>query len=469
MVDGLIVHECHDRLFFRVSGWWWVYQLSTGFELGRLDPKRLMPDSENDRAVWDAQPVAGTPLTLVHWYRTDGEQPATRSPGARFTLVDLKGRTVWSLKLNRDYNLAFKDFRLRRVIHKQGAILCTGQASRFELHFVADAQRVTFSVKPEPTGNWAVAEVAREPLTLSDRILKPPEIPQRPLKSLGTLVLRLKKKRPTSLIRGVLGLVFGARGKLASLTIDRHGRFYAVDGRTAAVHVFDPRGKFLHVCKPACTDVFGVGGNRVISVTDRSEVFLNLDDDRYIRFSAKGARLGSKRLKTDRWYSLPGTTNGLALGYREAYFVDAEGKTIRTIRRGADGNWLIYPDCAAVAPNGSFAIVAASGTVTNVNGRTVHLYDATGNPIRSTPLHASLCYYTDIAFDGTHLVVCGPEADRDEAAERVLVMDAAGSPLISFIPESSEQTSWQPYLLPNGRELVLFDGESGALQRYALP
>ncbi len=252
---------------------------------------------------------------------------------------------------------------------------------------------------------------------------------------------------------GIVDLVLGRApqadelGKIAALTIDPQGKIYAVDRRTGSFpeERFDPP----------------------ITVTDQGHVDLGLEEyalsrSRYLHFSADGTRLGIKQFKARRCYVQPGIGNILALAYDEAYLVNPNGQTIRTITRQPDGNWLESLRLASIASDGSFAMVARTY---NHESPTVNLYDSTGRPIRTVTMPHSVGRITGIAYNGRHLVATGDG--------RVVVFDSTGSPVQTFKPvlkgegKPKVEPFWLPLLVANGRELVLFDSESTKLWRYA--
>jgi len=165
---GLILDPENDRMVVRVQDpdlnrgieAWWIYRLSTATALTKIEPQQRMDASEPTRFIIDAQHVAGTPLTLLHWWRFG------RSSGARFTLIDLAGKPVWSIELPDDYKAPDEDAhdRLREEIRTHGAILRTDQAGSFDLRFVAAAQRVHFTVAHAADGTWKVVERGRTPM-----------------------------------------------------------------------------------------------------------------------------------------------------------------------------------------------------------------------------------------------------------------------------------------------------------------
>jgi hypothetical protein len=171
-VAGLIMDLANDRVVVRANDsdqerdieTWWAYRISTGTSLAVVRPKEVMPDPKPARHIIDARPVAGTPLLLLHWRRAVPEPELTI--GARFTLIELDGKPVWTLELPHDYE--FSDYQAEwekpgNEIASHRAILRSDQPGRFDLRFVKEAQRVTFTVSRNERGIWNVSEVQRRP------------------------------------------------------------------------------------------------------------------------------------------------------------------------------------------------------------------------------------------------------------------------------------------------------------------
>ena len=236
-VSGLVPHAADDRLIARIHGEgigekWRVYALSTGKRVGELD---VTPSSESERGIVGVAAVAGPPLTLVHWWHYDDN--GRREPGARFTLVDLDGKRVWSLTKEADYSIPKDEEaedRLRTFIREKSAILERRESGEFELWFAADAQRVVHSVKRD-AGGWRVAEISRRAYTPPKDAPTPPEIPVRPLEELGTFVLEGKPER--SPVRDVMTFGFDAGGRIGFLR--------ATDRIATAFVLVDQAGKLL--------------------------------------------------------------------------------------------------------------------------------------------------------------------------------------------------------------------------------
>ena len=121
---------------------WWPYRIADGKALAIARPKEPRPDASSFFFIFDAKPVAGTPLTLLHWWRYEPD-PRGRE-GARFTLVGEDGSRVWSMDLPDDYNVSADEVaekRLRDEIKNARAILRADQTGQFDLRLVKRGQR----------------------------------------------------------------------------------------------------------------------------------------------------------------------------------------------------------------------------------------------------------------------------------------------------------------------------------------
>jgi sugar lactone lactonase YvrE len=225
VASDLIFDPPNDRMVVRVADAdanrrvesWWVFRLSTAKPDGKLEPKTLMADPEPARYVIDARPVADTPLTLLHWWR----YAEPRLVGARFTLIDLKGKPVWTLDLPRDYMRPGDEKAedaIRDEISEHGAILDATQPGRFDLRFAAEGKRVTFTVRHGADGKWEVKETGRQPYVPPAKVEpKFPELPDVSLKYLGAVTLRPPRQKPAGAIRDIRELVIDGKGRLAFL------------------------------------------------------------------------------------------------------------------------------------------------------------------------------------------------------------------------------------------------------------
>ncbi|MCW3052058.1 MAG: hypothetical protein JWN14_1228, partial [Chthonomonadales bacterium] len=257
LATGVMMDGAGDRLIVRVedenanrnSETWWVYQLSTGREWKRFAPELQMERGATDYSLVTARAIAGTPLTLVHWLRS--QAGASDRLGARFTLIDAQGKPVWHLDLPQDYVLSGKFERLYDLIQTlrtQNAQPSADSPGKFTLRFVTKKQQIAFAVAPATVGKWRVTELRRAPyvppiarvptfdapslqLALRDQIeLRIPDVPTSPA--------------PEKASEDAL------QHSIAEVAVFPDGRILAVDKDTYTVHVFDASGRWLHVCDP---------------------------------------------------------------------------------------------------------------------------------------------------------------------------------------------------------------------------
>src|SRR6185503_6132837 len=205
---------------------------------------------------------------------------------------------------------------------------------------------------------------------------------------------------PDGIVQRVLGEApdTTALGRVSRLVIGPGERMHAVDQHTGFVHVVDPSGKRLHVCKPAPDDFSGDLVLPSLTVNDAGEVFLSAFEAKgFVHFDAGGSRLGIERLELDEhsqdWYAPPGSARTWVVGYRALYLVEADHHVARTIDRTPDGTWLRDLGHAAVAPDGSLALVTGRGRPIRL-----HLFSAAGEPVRSLDLPGSVVTFLPFAF-----------------------------------------------------------------------
>ena len=94
----------------------------------------------------------------------------------------------------------------------------------------------------------------------------------------------------------------------------------------------------------------------------------------------------------------------------------------------------------------------------------MNLYKADGDRIHTIPLPESAGSFPRIAYDGRRVVVSGDSG--------LILFDVSGTPLQAASPpqvKNPKEVYWYPFLTADGRELLLFDGKSSTLHRYAMP
>ncbi|HTE19167.1 MAG TPA: hypothetical protein VK689_12395, partial [Armatimonadota bacterium] len=248
-------------------------------------------------------------------------------------------------------------------------------------------------------------------------------------------------------------------GDISAVRVDGGGRIYALSARTQAVHVFDPRGQPLHVCRPGPTELVDALGEAPLAVTSHGHVYLGYHTSGgYLHFGPDGARLGIARAPDDHpgsWHFGDRGSPLWVVGHDEIRLVRA-GVPVRRISRRPDTTWLADIDAAAVSPSGKLAVLEGwlSGRVT------VSLYSPDGEPVRSFQPSSGYGAPREPAFNGD-LLVLGAE-------QGVVAYDGAGRPLWKFLPAAWPKESFcQPFLL-GSTELLLFDGVK-TIHRYQLP
>jgi hypothetical protein len=236
---GLFLDPANDRMLVRVCApaeddreTWQTYRLSDGADAGRFRPRPPVPKENTGAFVADARPVAGTPLTLVHWRVTEYKSPPARNrSGAQFALHDLRGQSVWHVDLPVEYGDDVDAAERLAEPSDCGAILHTDQPGQFEIRCIADRARVTFAVGADSEGGWSVREIGRAPDS-------PPEVPtvEGPVISPKLLqrlrTARLVLEQPKQAVRDVMGLLVDGRGRLVFLRDDRHGRTLVILDQT---------------------------------------------------------------------------------------------------------------------------------------------------------------------------------------------------------------------------------------------
>jgi hypothetical protein len=222
-----------------------------------------------------------------------------------------------------------------------------------------------------------------------------------------------------------------------------------------------------HVCQTRSTDVSRELFNPAIAVNSSGEVYLGLGDDfafpnderQFAHFSPDGTRLANVALPASQCYFQPGTDNIVAMRYEEVVLISPAGDTVHTIRRRPDGNWLGNPRAVSLAADGSIAILEE-----DLGSPTVNLYNAKGEPIRGIPLPESVGAFPRIAYDGRRVLVSGDSG--------LVLVDVSGMLLQTCSPPQmtkSKEDDWHPFLVAEGRQLLLFDGKSSTLHRYEMP
>jgi sugar lactone lactonase YvrE len=276
---------------------------------------------------------------------------------------------------------------------------------------------------------------------------------------------------------GVVDMVWGASpdpgrmANVAAVRVDSRGRIYAVDARSAAVHVFDPDGTPVYLCRPLPED-FATGAVSIgLDVTDAGHAYLtSLErEGEYLHFSPEGKRLGFVRLGKEQgspaiaehWLHRPDGTGRWVLDYDRIRIVDEAGRLARVIERTPEGLWVQSMRHGCVGPDGSLAAINVY-PFSEERDLSIHLFDPKGEPIRTVKLSPYKDFISGLAFDGEYVAL--------GSGNQVALATAAGRVLGVFHPKEgpNPKTNWVPFLRPKQKELWLFDGVS-TIHRYQLP
>jgi hypothetical protein len=201
-VRGFVFDPDNDRVMFGIGTYgsldvWKTYRLSTGEPGGPFQPVPGTAAPNETFWIQDVRPLRGTPLTLVDWQsRAD-----YRLKGARFTLADAAGRSVWALDLPKDFQTAPADgLANTRMSNIKTSILDASRSREFDIRVVATSERVSFKVEADEKGGFRVSETGRQPYAdpqTSKLALE--STPERPLRYLGPLKLAAKLRTIRSL------------------------------------------------------------------------------------------------------------------------------------------------------------------------------------------------------------------------------------------------------------------------------
>jgi hypothetical protein len=190
----------------------------------------------------------------------------------------------------------------------------------------------------------------------------------------------------------------------------------------------------------------------------------------FVHYGPSGARLGIEAVGVDRikqqWYAQPGSTNRWILGLDRIYLVDAQGHTVRAIERDANGRWLVYPDAAATAPDGSIAVVSNQPFFLAVQPSAVTVFSRGGDPLQTWP-YPGRPYLASVAYDGETIALLTDEPDSKQRPD-VTLLDTRTGATRTFAPPSATVDSSIFIVTRNGAdELWVFDG-GAKIERYAL-
>ncbi|MET0553329.1 MAG: hypothetical protein ABW221_09845 [Vicinamibacteria bacterium] len=218
-VSGLVFDAGGDRVVFRVQSYnesqiWQPYRLSTGAALPPQRPEAATAAGDVYRGIVDAQALAGTPLTLVHWTRSHWKKDEL---GVSFSLIDANGTVAWAVDWPRDRQVAAGDRAAQKLLDALGstsAILDAGRPRAFTVLSVRSRERVSFVVEPAG-GAWKVRESGRAPWSPpAEAAVVLPPAPERALRALEPVVLGGGRSSADAATRGVHQFDLDERGRV---------------------------------------------------------------------------------------------------------------------------------------------------------------------------------------------------------------------------------------------------------------
>lgn len=257
---------------------------------------------------------------------------------------------------------------------------------------------------------------------------------------------------------------------LRALTLDRRGWIYAIDDATAAVHIFDETGQKQQTFRPEPTDFKTDSGLGHITVAHDGafyyfpqKTFTSFQGTPHLHVDAQGNRVGLLDPLFDwireEWYCKPADPGIWAIGYQELRLLDGDRNILKTINRRPNNEWLGITSAAAVAPDGSLAIVTE--TRDGLMGGPVQLciYNPDGTP--RTMFALDQVRHVRIAFTGRYAVTTHDNLLR--------LFDVKTGQESRFELPATEEAWWSVHTGPDGSELLVRDNRSTTLLRYGLP
>ncbi len=381
LAAGLLFDSSNDRMIVRVHDpdvnrgieKWWVYRLSTAKPAGTFEPQSLMPDSDRHLSLLRAQLIPGTTLTLLHWWTVRFDKTITEL-GARFTLIDVEGKPVWTRNLPRDYTRP-KDEKaednLREEIWKSGAILNVTPASEFTLRFAAENKRVTFAVQKGADRVWNVKETARQQyLPQAAKAEHLAELPKLSLKPAGVVSLRSLQSKPTGPIRNIREFVVDGKGRLAFIRNEENPygfTFVLVTATGELVREIPLKVEQRSKDDWPSTHLVWVGGDRFLHTQSSSGIdavakawWIDIGNGQVT--PVEGFKCPSIRriagFPDGRFVALA-TIRSKYTMMTTAYLFDAKGKLIHTFREGYEGGpaSLFSTEDIAVTSDGTIVVL----------------------------------------------------------------------------------------------------------------
>jgi hypothetical protein len=442
---GVTVDAAQDRFLVRAAGtWdddavrWWVYRLSTGDSLGEVVPDQPAKPANGlgFHKEISAALVPGTPLLLVHWF--------IYQHGARFALLDPKGKEVWSLDQPEEYatqgerfswwDLQEKGIRQTTLRDKAFDIISYTLKARVAYQVSPDAAAATgFSVKETNRAEEAPAPKPADPSgALTDLVLEPAG------------AITLQAPTPSSPIDNVHDFNIDAEGRLGFIRAEfgEKPRFVLVapDG-TIVLNLpldlpADPKAQ-APAAAPVSADRWVIARGSYEEGKPALAWWLDLNTKALTPFADfKAASVKALR-------GVAGGGFAVEQSYRDAESVvvyDAKGQRSGAV--GAIENGMMQS--AAVRTDGSIAVITAVS-------KTLESFDKNGTFERSQKLATLLGSEPNY-----------PSSVRPDCAGGIIVEDFNGSPPIYRVAADGTLTAKFAPKFPDGRVFRVMGGVQGA-------
>lgn len=247
--------------------------------------------------------------------------------------------------------------------------------------------------------------------------------------------------------------------------IDQKGRTYFMNNRTGTVHVFDSSGKKSHRCQSKLDD-FKKSGGFYLSVRPDGGVFVWQRESECLSFSPKGDRLGfvdmGPLVRRARAMLLqPDSMKAWLLADNRCHQVDTNGNVLLTLSKKSNGEDLQNVYDAAVAPDGSIAIMDSRVNQKSTD-ETMSTFSSDGKPLQVKMVSERQHWSGQMAFDGRRVVSI-------TSKDKSLIMydmktDSVRLPDLKL--RDHEWRSTAPFFTLQGRELWLFNVNDLIIDRY---
>ncbi|MGV3722129.1 MAG: hypothetical protein ACO1SX_14560 [Actinomycetota bacterium] len=260
-----------------------------------------------------------------------------------------------------------------------------------------------------------------------------------------------------------------------SLTIGSNQKYYVVDGRTHAVHAFNPDGTPAEVYRATAGTKMSVFGPRVMVDPDGAVFLGALDgenllsgDSRYLRFTKSGKQTGPVTypgVTGETWLHAPNSQHLWVVSNDTVTLLNGKRRTVRKHARSPSGEWLEFIHDAAVGPDGSLAVLEGGVSFKpNAEGSArISLFSPSGAPLRVVTVPLSTGSVLNLALGKARIVAISDGVGY--------LMRLDGSRLQQFklprTPGCSVPAS-QPFLTASDSELLLYDGDR-MVRRFKIP